>query len=1020
MFKTFKNIALSQSFRRYRVLCLLFFCVLSLHASTPLTLYKYEQKDSLGNTGVRLIFYSKTLSQYIPHIIRKYEHAEAMHNQLWHNETPLQPPLIWLTDFEDDGNGGAAPLPANFIGVGMAPINLSYFISPTIERYDHLFKHEYTHTVMTDKPNAIDSRYRNMFGAKVVADATNPLTTVWSYLSTPRWYAPRWYHEGIACFMETWLSGGVGRALGGYDEMYFRSIVADSARLSTVVGLESEGTTKDFQVGTNAYLYGMRFVNYLVLKYGPEKVLAFYNRTPESKKFFASQFREVFGKPIADVWTEWHEYEQQHQQHNLTVIRQYPETKTEPIIDTAYGSASPLVVDDSRGVAYAAVNYPGNFAHIERIDLKTGKRQQISLIDGPMLYQTAYVALDSKRQRLFWTEQNASWRSLRWQTVGEPALRDTITANGKKKYQRVANIVYDNARDCLYGLMSNEGITHIVRYDASLENEEILYRFQFGVSVTDLDVSPDGTMLSMTTSGAHGEQSLIVFNVDDLSKANFAYRTLQTLDDSNLTQFRFTPDGKRLIGSSYYTGVANLWSIDIDDGEMHLLSNVTSGLFAPVMTTDGQLYAHQFSHEGFTPVKLDCKELFDCNSIDYLGQEAYIAHPEIAEYKNLASDTRRRDFSEVYDSITIYKPIKEMAFQGAYPLISGFSDIDSWNNVTPVLGYGINFSDPLAFNTIKLFLGMSPWSNNPWKNRLHASVEFHSGFWNFAASWNKPDFYDLFGPTRVSRKGYDIGISYERSYSTMAPFQWNWDASVNAYGDMDALPLYQNVSVDKSVNSFYTASAGIGASKTRTSLGGTMPEQGYILGLSGYSYLADGKFYPSMTLTMQKGVLLPVMRNTCAWLRMAVGQNFGDSDSVFGNTYFGGFRNNYVDYRPANRYRTVTALPGMRIDNVEAHSFCKFTGDLSLQPFRFRNTGSLCLYPTYAQLSLFASDLMANPWGNQSFSNYISLGTQLNVEIVLCNYMKTTVSFGYAHCLSQTRAVPSRQGGEWLISIKLL
>ena len=42
------------------------------------------------------------------------------------------------------------------------------------------------------------------------------------------------------------MSGGVGRALGGYDEMYFRSLVADSARLSTVVGLESEGTTKDF------------------------------------------------------------------------------------------------------------------------------------------------------------------------------------------------------------------------------------------------------------------------------------------------------------------------------------------------------------------------------------------------------------------------------------------------------------------------------------------------------------------------------------------------------------------------------------------------------------------------------------------------------------------------------------------------------------------------------------------------------------------------------------------------------
>ena len=272
----------------------------------------------------------------------------------------------------------------------------------------------------------------------------------------------------------------------------------------------------------------------------------------------------------------------------------------------------------------------------------------------------------------------------------------------------------------------------------------------------------------------------------------------------------------------------------------------------------------------------------------------------------------------------------------------------------------------------------------------------------------------------MSRKGYDIGAAYSRNFTFQLPFRWGWNAAVNAYGDMDALPMYQNVSVDKSINSFYTASAEIFASKTRTSLGGTMAEQGYSVGLSAYSYLADGKFYPSLTMTLAKGVLLPVMRNTCAWLRMAVGQNFGGDDSVFGNTYFGGFRNNYVDYRAADRYRFVTSLPGMTIDAVSAHSFCKATGELNLQPLRFRNTGLLYLYPTYAQLSLFASDLMANPWGKQSFGNYVSLGSQVNLEVVLYNYMKTTVSFGYARCMGQESAVPCRSGGEWLLSIKLL
>ena len=71
---------------------------------------------------------------------------------------------------------------------------------------------------------------------------------------------PRWYLEGSAVFMETWMAGGLGRAQGGYDEMVFRAMVRDNARFFDPLGLESEGTRIDFQVGVNAYLYGTRFM----------------------------------------------------------------------------------------------------------------------------------------------------------------------------------------------------------------------------------------------------------------------------------------------------------------------------------------------------------------------------------------------------------------------------------------------------------------------------------------------------------------------------------------------------------------------------------------------------------------------------------------------------------------------------------------------------------------------------------------------------------------------------------------
>ncbi len=996
------------------------FCVFSLHAQTYNTFYKYEQKDSAGSKGARLVFYAPNLSQYIPHIMRQYEHVRAMHTQIWHLSSPLQPPLMLLTDMEDDGNGGASPLPVNFIAIGMAPVNMSYYIGPTTERYSHLFKHEYTHTVMTDRPNHRDRYFRSLFGTKVIADNRYPASMLWSYLTTPRWYAPRWYHEGIACFMETWLSGGVGRALGGYDEMYFRSIVHENEPLSTVVGLESEGSTKDFQLGTNAYLYGTRFVNYLVLHYGYDKVLTFYNRTENSKAFFATQFRSVFGTHLRNAWHEWQTYEKQHQHMNFEALGQYPVTKTEKIVEKPYGSASPLVIDDSLNVAYTAVNYPGDFAHIERIDLTTGKRNKLWNIDGPMLYQTAYVALDQRHQRLFWTDRNSSWRGLRWRSVSSTTNKDNdVPMNGKLKYQRMSNIVYDNASDCLYGLLSHEGITHLVRYDSSLKKQDVLYTFNFGVSVTDLDVSRDGAKLAMTIVGLKGENSLITFNVSDLDNASFTYHTVLTLDDSNLSQFRFTPDGKQLIGSSYYTGVANIWTVNLTDGKMHLLSNTQTGLFAPVLTHKDTVCAMQFSRNGMTPVRFPRKEITDCNSVAYLGQKAYEANPQLATLATLADSDRQATFSEVYDSIKVYNPIKETTFQGAYPDISGFTDASSWNKVTPVLGYHLTFSDPIGINSINIALGISPWSNNPWKNRFHASVEWNLNSWSFNAAWNKTNFYDLFGPMRTSRKGYNAGIEYERIYSMQSPFRWNWEFSVNTYGDMDVLPMFQNVNVTDGITSFQTAQLSIGASKTRASLGATMAEQGYSYQCSGYTYLADGKFSPSVTMTLDEGILLPFMRNTSGWLRMAMGQNFGNSDSSFGNEYFGGFRNNYVDNSSVNRYRTVNAMPGLNIDDVSAHSFCKATGEINFQPVRFRNIGLLCLYPTYAQLSLFAIDLAANPWGNGKFNNFVSIGGQFNVEMVLFNYMKTTWSFGYARCFNQQSSTLPQSSGEWLITLKL-
>ncbi|MBP5336095.1 MAG: hypothetical protein J6Y63_01110 [Bacteroidales bacterium] len=996
---------------RFRIGILSFVLVLPLVAQAQnQTYFQYKTDEA------QLVFFDKNLSRYIPHMVRMYQNGRALHEQIWTTDSVYVPevPLLLLTDWEDDGNGGATPLPRSMIQIGMAPMSMSYYINPSIERYRQLFCHEYTHIVMTDKYNRRDLGWRKFFGTKVGTDSSQPISALWSYLSVPRWYAPRWYHEGIACFMETWLGGGVGRALGGYDEMYFRSIIHGGEPLFSVVGLETEGSTMDFQVGANAYLYGTRFVNYMVGQYGYENVIRFYNRTADSKTFFGKQFKQVFGRPLRQVWNEWKIEEKKHQETNLAAIRQYPVTETVPLTRDPLGSVSPFVYDPGTGKAYAAMNAPGDFAHITELDLNTGRQRKVTDLYGIQLYNPAFVALDRNAQRLIFTFNNAKMRGL---MVYDLQKRKVVK---RMKFQRVNNIVYDNASDCLYGLFSNGGTQSIIRYDRNLENPEVIYAFPFGVSVFDMDISHDGKLLTLARQGDNGEHTLLLFNTEELANANYHVEELITWEDSNLGQFRFSLDDKYLIGSSYYTGVSNLWQINLETREMELLSNTEIGLFAPLEIAPGQLMALEFERDGMRPVTLARSVIEDANAIELFGQKAYENNQDALESVGLLKEPQEPiEFGDVYNSITEYAPLKEMRFAGAYPTISGFTDKKAWNRVTPVLGYRFMFEDPVGLSRIKLDLGLSPWSSNALKNQFHADFEWKYYFWTLKAAWNHADFYDLAGPLRTSRKGYMVSLAYDYSNSLVMPYTKSWGASIAAYGDMDALPLYQEIEVDNGITSMQTASLYGKISKTRGTLGSVMREQGYELGLNGYTYLAGGKFFPSIDATADFGFLVPVGRNTSFWLRTAAGHSFGDPASAFGNTYFGGFRNNRVDYRNAFQYRLAMAMPGAAIDAIKAHSYAKATAELNLRPIRLNDFGALFLYPTWIQCSLFGTGLSAwNP--GEARQMYYSAGVQLTTEIVFFNYLKTTLSIGYGHLFAPEGFPGGRHGNELMVSLKLL
>jgi len=985
-----------------------------------------QQTSQYVRESGRMIFFDRNISPYIPHFARMQQHGIALHNQVWNTDSNSyyvpDTPVLLFTDWSDDGNGGVSPFPVSNIQIGMAPMNMTFYVAPSVERYYHLFSHEQTHVVMTDKATKADMGWRKFLGGKIPVDNRHPASAVWSYFSTPRWYAPRWYHEGIACFMETWMSNGIGRAIGGYDEMYFRSLVADSARMSSVVGLESEGSTTDFQLGTNAYLYGTRFVNYLVLRNGFDTLVRWYNRTEGSSRFFAKQFKKTYGAGIRQVWNEWQQYEHQHQAENIAAVRQHPVTEVRNITAKPLGSVAAMAFDSAAQKIYTAINHPGRFARLVSIDMHSGNIRKLTYVNGPRLYFPSYLTFDSKRRRVLFTIYNQDIRGISIYDLNKNRVVKRL------KNQRLSNLVYDNRHDCMYALFTHLGVTSIMRLDSSLRDRQMLYRFPFGTEVFDLAVSHDGEKLSVTISGENGEHKLLLFKIRDLQRANFKYETVAEFDNANLSGFTFSRDDQYLIGSSYYTGVSNLVRIHIATKQMEWMSNSESGLFWPVDIAEDTLLALNFCRDGLQPVLVAKRICEEGSNIHYLGQKAYDHDSErLSRLCELEQPLPEIQFKAVSDGIVRYRSIGEMRFVGAYPDLTGFVDKQACNSVTPVLGYRFLFSDPVGFSNLNIHIGASPWSHNDWLNRFHFDLDWRFRFWQFKACWNHSDFYDLIGPMQTSRKGYSVSLSYKHINKLWMPYEYRWGASIAAYGLMDALPTAQTIAAD--IRSMQSLSAFYYIRHTRKSLGGIKDEQGWEVGADGYLSLVNKTFYPELLLTANGGVLLPILRNTSLWLRNTAGYNFVNDGSAFSKEYFGGFQNNYIDcstpYRSSGLFNYNT-LPGAGLFEIQASYFLRSQLQLDLQPIRFNNFGALSFYPTWLQLSPFAGYLLASPdYGSAHIAHYIDYGATLSVEVMLFNYMRTTWSIGYgrANAFVSGTANPDWNGrgrNEWMFTVKIL
>jgi hypothetical protein len=952
-------------------------------------LMKYQTSNA------RLVFLNKSTSYLVPHTVRSFENALMFHEDFWDYD-PTGETNILFNDFSDVGNGGTMVIPWNYLNIGVSPFDYTFSVIPSNERLQWLMNHELTHQVICDKGSKTDLILQKIFGGKVMPDNRDPLSLAYSYFTTPRWYSPRWYHEGIAVFMETWMSGGIGRVMGGYDEMVFRTMVRDSSFFYNVIGLETEGTAIDFQVGVNSYLYGTRFVSYLAYHYGMDKLKEFYARTDTSRRFYASQFKHVYGIPIQKEWNKWIAWEHEFQKANMQKIRQNPISKYRKIVDKPLGSVSRSYYDKDAGQIYMAVNYPGKLAHIVSVDIHSGAMKKIAPVPTPSLYYVTSLAYDDSTKTLFASTHNRDWRGLQSIDVRSGKIKNLI------KFDRAGNLVFNPKDRAIYGVQNMSGRSTLIRILPPYKKWQELYTLSFGKDFSDLDISPDGMFLSGTLSDIQGTQILVLFRISDLLAGKTEFRKIYEFEDNPAANFVFSPDGKDLYGTSYYTGVSNIYRISIETSKPEILTNATSGFFRPLPLSKDSLLLLEYTQDGMIPGIMKIDTLADVNAIGFLGQKIFNKYPEVESWMLQPPSKINLDSLGVVEKR--YVAIKEMKLASAYPIIQGYKSY-----VTA--GYRMNFMDPMGLNSLTLKWSFSPQPNLPLKQTVHFAVEYNIWNWTFNANYNYADFYDLFGPTKFSRAGYSVSAKYYKLFNRMSPTKTDLYVKLTAYGDLETLPFYQNIASDYS--ELYVGTFNYHKSYLRKSLGAIEPEQGYDWSVFAFTSFAKETFYPQLINNFDVGFLLP-MRNTSLWFRTSVGQSFGESDKTNSYFYFGGFGNNYLDYRSAQQYREMSSFPGVEIDELSALNYGKLTTEIDFRPIRFRKLGLLGFYSTYARFSLFGMGLFTNFFNDRTQKNFFSTGVQLDLELVLFTLLKSTLSFGFSRAYG-----PMMPKDQFMVSLKL-
>ena len=966
-----------------------------------LVIYLYKHADSpwLERESEHFkVVYRENHSDLINTVLISAEKSFKLLSKIF-NYQPSDKIIINTYDVSDYGFAAASTTPQNYIRLEIEPMEPGYEFIPYNERIQWLISHELVHVIVNDAEVQPETFYRDLFG-KVPPEKIQPLSAFYSLFTNFNRYSPRWHQEGIAVFFETWLSGGFGRELGSFDEMYFRSMVYNGVSFPSQLDLETLLSHNSIVLENIHYIFGGRFLAYLAITYGYDKVIAWF-RTIKGDAYtgFENKFQEVFKKDFYDSWADFITYEIKFQEENISILEKSDLTELRELNPQNFGWVSKPCLDRPSNSIVYIYHRPAQLTTLQSLDLSTGVSKRLATLETPSMLQVCSIALDEVNGLLFYTTNNNQLFRDIWVYQMDSGNEKLLFENA-----RVGDLAISPLTHTLWGVQHDAGFARLVYSPYPYKELITVKTFELGEEIFNLSIDDSGKRLAAGLRRPSGLQSVVIINTESIiADSLFQYEVISSSGSPENPSW--SQDGKILYWNAYTNGVSNIYKYDFNSSSLKAISNCMTGLFRPLELLPDSIFALEYFTNGFKPVIFKNEPANFLPAINYLGQRVIEENPKLYSL-NLNADTA--DINPMNFSVENgYNAIKNLHVQSVFPMVSGFQS-------QVVFGLFTRISDPLLIHDFYLSAGVSPLSENPSYPLYHFRFKYdYKQLLFFEFLYNGDEFFDLFNKLKRGMLGeqYKLGHTYYWLYDN--PLKIKQATTFTLYRNVEF--LYDNL-VRVSQPDFAVLATNLNYKNLRKTIGSSDFEYGNDINwtVTLYGTQFDQPDFSANTYAEFSNYEMWLWKHNVLHVKIAGGYLWYNENLVQSKFYFGGFGNRPVDNDEVKQFRRIFRFPGISIYSLDVEKFGKLMLENDFPPIRLSDWLLFDQFVKYIDFEIYTQGLITQSY----LGNYlVDIGAQMDIKLEHWYNLESTFSAGIAKAWVLPNGMTD---WEWFLSIKLL